>query len=202
MNCLSQPLSKMMSKSRKFHVNFEGRMAATGSTWQLKRKESQNNSKCYCKGKCFINHQKNRWKPSKSDSYMKTLNDISQKFDNSFPCRTCGQRFKNSILLKEHISAKSHKSIPCTRCKECGQLFDDENDLKLHIANVHKIKRLKNPCNYKCLKCDLGFENEHDLQSHIRGVHGGDDYKCLRCDKGFRNESKLKPHKRDVHEGE
>lgn len=57
--------------------------------------------------------------------------------DHNFVCRTCGSRFTRKANLQRHINDKHNKSISCEKCFLCGQLFNDCDEMRQHIATNH-----------------------------------------------------------------
>ena len=58
---------------------------------------------------------------------------------------------KKKICSKPRLESKTDKSDSCTKCGECQDTFESEDDLKRHISIKHFS------FNFKCPDCDKGF---------------------------------------------
>ena len=106
----------------------------------------------------------------------------------------------------------------CSKCKQCGDKFEDKRELKGHILSVHKNKEL-----YRCSTCNVWKTAIISMKRHIVSYHDKDMtllfYKpkellkmnvfhkieksetCDQCRKKFGNKKELKEHILSVHEG-
>ena len=87
-------------------------------------------------------------------------------------CPYCNQSFKMAYLLKNHISSKHFdKELPeylkfeqkpkVERCKICGEVFENQINLKEHLSEFH----------HSCKFCDDAFKNSGLLGEHISKFH-------------------------------
>ena len=54
------------------------------------------------------------------------------------------------------------------KCKTCGKVFGENDDLRKHIRSVHEgIK------NHVCETCGKAFSENRNLKKHILSVHDG-----------------------------
>lgn len=84
-----------------------------------------------------------------------------------FICKQCGQSFNYQANLKEHELFK-HSDDKSFSCKECDKLFKTKNGLRKHMEIHNDIKP------YEC-KCKKTFRRLFHLKRHIARVHYLDD---------------------------
>merc|ERR1712228_23375 len=116
--------------------------------------------------------------------------------DKPFQCSyNCGYATARKYSLSEH--EKSHKNERNEKCPHCGARFNQYQQLKRHIANIHER-------NHKCPHCDRGFGSARYLNIHISKVHKSTKdkvYKCRYC--RFKHHKKHKVEKHElVHNAE
>lgn len=97
----------------------------------------------------------------------------------------------------------THTAEQCYECIKCKETFSDENQLNVHMKQIHQISQVKKDSpviihmknkNYKCADCKKSFYDESQLNVH-RELHcGANPYKCSHCDETFYEESNLKTH--------
>ena len=72
-----------------------------------------------------------------------TPEDPNEKVSKIHKCSICGHKFRLSIHLNSHV-ANFHEALKNRKCNDCGRVYADLNDLKLHRIAVHGTK-LKKP---------------------------------------------------------
>ena len=129
-------------------------------------------------------------------------------------CDTCGKRFKNTDIMKNHTRQCFKETLPCeskccdfttrhakrldkhmfeaherTMCRICGMNLDTFNSYSAHVE-AHKPM--------KCDTCGKNFKNTHMLKNHINSTHIKEsDEPCHICGKIYKN---VANHMRLVHE--
>ncbi|XP_046563320.1 zinc finger protein 91-like [Haliotis rubra] len=138
--------------------------------------------------------------------YLKSLNKHMRDhcIVETFPCKICGERFKDKVTLKEHT--ENHESttsqavqepvdIKPSVCQQCGKLFDDVVTLNNHMITHEPLSSvepqvcgrttLENYSNgqvtdpvdikpFRCNECPEIFETAHALRSHETVAHAPD----------------------------
>ncbi|GBP42755.1 Zinc finger protein 208 [Eumeta japonica] len=120
-----------------------------------------------------------------------THTNKNHKGCSSILCDACGQHFKYSQLLKEHIkSVHQNCTVLCTKC---GVSFDTKNKLRTHEQRSHGRK-------FKCLVCPEMFPSHYKRSQHMAEEHKNrSQVKCLYCPKKFVFRSMMMSHLRDTH---
>ena len=72
-----------------------------------------------------------------------TSEDPDKKVSKVHKCSICGHRFRLSIHLNSHVT-NFHEALKNRKCNDCGRVYADLNDLKLHRIERHGAK-LKKP---------------------------------------------------------
>ncbi|KAK9502297.1 hypothetical protein O3M35_011095 [Rhynocoris fuscipes] len=122
-------------------------------------------------------------------------NDVEKKgTTREFCCETCGQTFKQLLLLKRHIQAK-HICIKPYSCSQCPRKFYDKYELKYHQRLHEDIE------DFCCNICKRRFSRRSGLKAHMRTHTGEKPFDCKICDKSFSYLNTLIAHER-VHTGE
>ncbi|XP_055640112.1 zinc finger protein ZFP2-like [Toxorhynchites rutilus septentrionalis] len=117
-------------------------------------------------------------------------------------CNLCNETFDDSDNLIHHQNSV-HQNAESHSCKQCFQLFESNNELKMHdcIEKSHI---------YRCLFCSECFGTVKDLRSHTQSSHGSytngnvtirktDLYRCALCTDVFRNNKELIEHGHSTH---
>ena len=113
----------------------------------------------------------------------------------------CDKTFNTEKLLNAHISVvhKNYNELAQVICEECGGVFKNKNNLKIHLDHVHKKVEKKFHCNI----CNKWYSFKVQLKNHKKFVHEGiREEVCDKCGKGFFTKCKLKAHLGTVHDVE
>jgi len=107
-----------------------------------------------------------------------------------FHCNQCGKSFRlnghlKSHQISRHIGVKLEKS---NLCKECGQGFVKEYDLRIHMRR-HRGERP-----FTCQLCNKSFMGERNFREHSRAHTGEKPYECETCKKSFSSASGIRQH--------
>ncbi|XP_027874610.1 zinc finger protein 585A-like [Xiphophorus couchianus] len=140
----------------------------------------------------------------------------------SFPCGTCGKKFKVEYALKKHEESHQHDQYYCSlcqkhfmklshykrhvqvhdrresRCPHCNDVFLKLTAFKYHLR-THTLERP-----YQCSCCIETFEQEEELEQHClkhRKFKKERPYSCTRCDLAYSTLVELTEHMIS-HEGE
>ena len=111
----------------------------------------------------------------------------------SLNCPKCSFKGPKSELEK-HVKSKHEKHHVC---EECGIIFVDKDDLRVHIQDEHK----KAPCPepFPCEKCGLVLANFNHLQDHVNNHHPSGEVNCQYCDFCGGSEEILQSHMLESH---
>ncbi|KAM4594452.1 uncharacterized protein V3H82_001265 isoform 1-T3 [Fundulus diaphanus] len=150
---------------------------------------------------------------------LETHMQVHQK---SFPCSTCGKKFKVEYALKKHEEGHQHDQYYCSlcqkhfmklshykrhvlvhdrresRCPHCDGVFLKLTAYKYHLR-THTLERP-----YQCSCCIETFEQEEELEQHClkhRKFKKERPYSCTRCDLAYSTLVELTEHMIS-HEGE
>uniref|UniRef100_A0A674MGX7 C2H2-type domain-containing protein n=1 Tax=Takifugu rubripes TaxID=31033 RepID=A0A674MGX7_TAKRU len=112
----------------------------------------------------------------------------------SFPCDTCGKKFKVEYALKKHQQFHQSEHYYCSLCHK---RFIKLSHYKRHLT-VHGRRETKP---YSCTRCDLAFPALVELTEHMSSHEGEQPLNCPICGKTFLNKNKLEKHL-SIHTGE
>lgn len=99
--------------------------------------------------------------------------------DLPFKCPECEKGFPDKGSLNHHI--KTHKPLTDgPLCETCGQMCQNQADLKRHIRSSHTRERP-----FNCRICDKAFIESCVMHAHVREVHGEKAFKCPQCPATF-----------------
>ncbi|XP_017280167.1 zinc finger protein 91-like [Kryptolebias marmoratus] len=142
--------------------------------------------------------------------------------NNTYPCSTCGKKFKVEYALKKHEQSHQNEQYYCSlchkhffkvshykrhlmvhdrrecRCPHCDSVFLKLTAFKYHLR-THTEERP-----YQCSCCIETFEEKEDLEKHClkhRKMKKERPYSCTRCDYAFSTLMELTEHM-SLHEGE
>lgn len=110
-------------------------------------------------------------------------------------CDKCDKSFTSSSTLYHHKRA-IHSSVKPYRCNECGEQFNFNHSLKLHVLK-HAGRRP-----YQCLVCGKSYLTASHLKYHTEAIHTvNKKFVCSVCGKSFPYETSFKLHKM-IHAGD
>lgn len=137
-------------------------------------------------------------------------------------CDLCGEKFKHTGTLDQHVKTKHMDLEKIYECSECPKKFAFKTKLTFHLKSVHTADRP-----FLCEDCGSDFKNpaslrHHRLRKHMTtnntkecsicqkiipiysmskhmNTHKAYTIKCPQCEKMFKNSSTLKQHLR-IHE--
>uniref|UniRef100_A0A1B6DZU3 C2H2-type domain-containing protein n=1 Tax=Clastoptera arizonana TaxID=38151 RepID=A0A1B6DZU3_9HEMI len=83
--------------------------------------------------------------------------------DSKFKCSTCGQKYKNKVILRVHRQTVHSIDKPFS-CNECSMTFKTKGSLTRHQRR-HTDERP-----YVCIACSKGFRDSGSLTRHLKSV--------------------------------
>uniref|UniRef100_A0A8B9IZZ7 Zinc finger protein 142 n=1 Tax=Amazona collaria TaxID=241587 RepID=A0A8B9IZZ7_9PSIT len=121
--------------------------------------------------------------------------DISNFYSDVYSCPVCGEKFRLSQALKEHL--KTHKAEPkrlsCFQ-GDCDYCVEDRKEFVRHLKDAHSIKAVE--CKYHA--CSLLFGTAEAMEAH-RKTHYA--FHCQQCDFICSNKHVFRKHKKQGHPG-
>ncbi|KAK9888517.1 hypothetical protein WA026_000768 [Henosepilachna vigintioctopunctata] len=125
---------------------------------------------------------------------------ISKIHKTDFTCMFCGNMYKTSFHLKEHITSHTgEKNYNCTNCdKAFPRLSSLKRHMKSHFAPLGQ-KTKKTP--FLCTICGKRFPFSNGASRHMRIHFGVKTHECQICNKKFNQSTHLHVHMR-THSGE
>ena len=102
-------------------------------------------------------------------------------------CNHCELVFRNQAVLEEHIKI-NHLTTVSQRCNACNKVFNDNNDLEIHMVDQHSEEA-------DCSLCNAFFKKEEDVMMHSNNcseVIGLNT--CNKCEKNVISKAALKKH--------
>ncbi|XP_028663081.1 zinc finger protein 142 [Erpetoichthys calabaricus] len=123
--------------------------------------------------------------------------DETNFYSDLYPCPSCGETFRLSHALKEHM--KSHHTLPEEKSLVCFQqdcIFEtqDKKEFQKHLKDVHKLKAIE--CRHHA--CSALFKTKDEMEVHHR-THAA--FHCPHCDFTCSNKHTYRKHKRQGHPG-
>ncbi|XP_067635781.1 zinc finger protein 62-like [Eurosta solidaginis] len=106
------------------------------------------------------------------------------KKERNLACEICGDLFKSSTLLSNHMQLHINRKHPCSICNKG---FVRQCDLKVHM----RIHTGEEP--FGCHICERRFKYKVQLNYHLQR-HAGIKRKCNVCGKEFNHIKHLKNH--------
>jgi KRAB domain-containing zinc finger protein len=104
-------------------------------------------------------------------------------------CDKCDKSFTSSSTLYHHKRA-IHGSVKPYRCNKCGEQFNFNHSLKLHVLK-HDGRRP-----YQCSVCGKSYLTASHLKYHTEAIHAvTKKFVCSVCGKSFPYETSFKLHK-------
>jgi len=127
-------------------------------------------------------------------NYGSMYSHLRSHSTDDYPCKYCGQIFKNKINARNHM--KSHEpDFKKIECKECGVKFSRMIHLKKHRRYVHlKIKEAK------CDICGKMFSTKSKMNIHRNSVHSHEkQFACEFCQYRSARKDNLNAHRKKTH---
>uniref|UniRef100_T1GM26 C2H2-type domain-containing protein n=1 Tax=Megaselia scalaris TaxID=36166 RepID=T1GM26_MEGSC len=110
-----------------------------------------------------------------------------------FKCDVCGKDFMLNVELKKHY--RTHTGQKPYNCRHCDKTFTDFS-IRARHERIHTGERP-----YKCQDCGKSFSYIHVLNTHVLNVHRKEkNFKCDLCGVGFTRKNYLTRHKSIEHE--
>ena len=102
-------------------------------------------------------------------------------------CEICKLTFPKELKLYFHYK-RYHCEDQAVSCLQCGQLFQRQEELKVHVCVDAKIRP------HICEVCNKGFSDGYTLKRHVVTHLPEKPYKCNQCSKSFTQKSRLNKH--------
>ncbi|KAL9705583.1 hypothetical protein quinque_009101 [Culex quinquefasciatus] len=106
-----------------------------------------------------------------------------------FECGECGKRFKNEIMLRNHVT-RVHEGVKRFGCLSCSKKFKTAAELQIHERSHTNLKP------FKCTECEKSYKTQSHLAVHFRNAHTSErPYECEFCGLRFGHSKVLKSHR-------
>jgi hypothetical protein len=130
-----------------------------------------------------------------------------KKHGGGFQCETCGRKFPEQSILKEH--KRVHTRERPHQCTECGATFSFQSTFishrKMHLREQGITEEeAKVKLYYFCDICEKSYANKAGLRLHKLHVHEkySKEVPCDVCGISFRTRELLKQHREREHSSE
>ena len=121
----------------------------------------------------------------------------------NFVCELCSYEANDIALLRKHRNNKHQDEIKKShKCETCGKTFLQQENLAVHLKNVHNIHSddLYLMKSFACDQCGHVFLSKIKLKKHFQAVHLKlTPFECDICQKRFGMSTHLSRHKKTVH---
>ena len=121
----------------------------------------------------------------------------------NFVCELCSYEANDIALLRKHRNNKHQDEIKKShKCESCGKTFLQQENLAVHLKNVHNIHSddLYLMKSFACDQCGHVFLSKIKLKKHFQAVHLKlTPFECDICQKRFGMSTNLWRHKKTVH---
>ena len=97
---------------------------------------------------------------------------------------------QTSVTAAEITSKTRDQSAAVHRCIICGEIFQTQREMQLHIETTHTDERT-----HICFLCENGFKTAYTLKTHAKVHIRQGQYACTLCATLFPSESALKNHR-------
>ena len=123
-------------------------------------------------------------------------------------CSLCDRLVAKSYLHKhtqrqhaEGVEKPTHfprggRGYKSKKCRKCGEIFDRDSDLQLHMTQQHEQEMLS------CKVCSRQYPSQKGLSGHLMSAHGINSTECELCGKTFSGSRKmqfLERHRASAH---
>ena len=92
----------------------------------------------------------------------------------------CNKSFPSQRILIAHLR-RAHQ------CGHCGQIFECQSDLTIHLRAHHCTP-------YHCNQCDKKYFQKYHLTRHLKVHHGENSYDCNECGRKFIKKGNFSKH--------
>ena len=99
---------------------------------------------------------------------------------NNQKCPLCNKSFPSQRILIAHLR-RAHQ------CGHCGQIFECQSDLTIHLRAHHCTP-------YHCNQCDKKYFQKCHLTRHLKVHHGEKSYDCNECGRKFIKKGNFSKH--------
>lgn len=162
----------------------------------IKKHKALDNSKRFLQKKCkdlkneLLNSRNLLEKITKENVVLKqqlntevasTVNNVDED-QPTVKCNYCNFSSRTASILMKHTNSEHFK------CKECEEVYKTEQQLKLHIENIH----ITTP-KPKCADCNITFPNSIGFDVHMQKKHQK-RFQCHICKDTFSIKNQLKNH--------
>ncbi|XP_050539544.1 zinc finger protein 729-like [Daktulosphaira vitifoliae] len=150
---------------------------------------------------------------------QREIEPASKNIDLNHSCGECGKKFIYLNSLKNHKKTHKKNSVnEVYECKDCGQKFDTNAALGMHILDYHVSNSIQKPVSnslpkksssnkkyikrqYKCEICSRVYNNFKLLISHKKchSSKANKMYKCNKCVLSFSSSGNYWRHMRNKH---
>ncbi|XP_062580194.1 PR domain zinc finger protein 15-like [Saccostrea cucullata] len=129
------------------------------------------------------------------EEYLKVHVQAVHEKKHRFQCEECGKFLTSKPGLVSHIKQFHSDEKVVYPCSECGKVFNQKGNRKIHMFSHMKEKL------FKCDECEKTFKYPEQLKKHKFIHSAGEKLKCESCDKLFPKQADLDKHIQTAHSG-
>ena len=129
--------------------------------------------------------------PTSFDSHQRAFHSSDEE---KLICSENDCDYKTTLKHRLQIHRDSFHNVgPKPSCDQCGKIYANLNQLKMHMKNLHSESK------FSCDECDYSSNFKRSLVNHVRVKHEGNLFTCSECSYQAACILTVNEHKNHVH---